>query len=475
MNVSIILFVSYLINILFALSLIFIERKEPTTTWAWLIILLVLPGIGFIIYLFFGQNLSRQKIFREKKVTDEKKVKELLEKFKKEKENSSISEEFMDLIRMNYNNCGVLYTCGNKVDTFIDGEEKFKALIEDIRSAKKFIHIEYYIFRMDSLGKTIIKELKKKVEEGVEVRLLADGMGSKSLRGNKVKYIRSLGIKFYLFFPGFLPYINTRVNFRNHRKIVVIDGKVGYVGGFNVGDEYINKGKQFEYWRDTHIRIQGEAVNELNKRFILDWDYASEGELKNYDDYFIDQEEYGNIGIQIISSGPDHKEEFIKNAYMKIINNAKERIYIQTPYLVPDEPIKEALKIAALSGVDVRIMVPGKPDHFFMEWILSANMGDLIESGVKIYKYEKGFIHSKTLVADGKVSSIGTANLDIRSFQLNFEINAVIFDSEFTKEQEAIFIKDIDDSKLVTIDEYNNRGRTIRIKEALIRLIAPIL
>lgn len=475
MNVSIILFVSYLINILFALSLIFIERKEPTTTWAWLIILLVLPGIGFIIYLFFGQNLSRQKIFREKKVTDEKKVKELLEKFKKEKENSNIAEEFMDLIRMNYNNCGVLYTCGNKVDTFIDGEEKFKALINDIRSAKKFIHIEYYIFRMDSLGKTIINELKKKVEEGVEVRLLVDGMGSKSLRGNKVKYIRSLGIKFYLFFPGFLPYINTRVNFRNHRKIVVIDGKVGYVGGFNVGDEYINKGKQFEYWRDTHIRIQGEAVNELNKRFILDWDYASEGELKNYDDYFIDQEEYGDIGIQIVSSGPDHKEEFIKNAYMKIINNAKERIYIQTPYLVPDEPIKEALKIAALSGVDVRIMVPGKPDHFFMEWILSANMGELMESGVRIYKYQKGFIHSKTITADGKVASIGTANLDIRSFQLNFEINAIIFDSDFTKEQEEIFANDIKDSKQVILEEYDTRGRYIRIKEALIRLIAPIL
>ena len=223
MNVSIILFVAYLINIIFAFSLIFIERKEPNTTWAWLMILLVLPGIGFIIYLFLGQNLSRQKIFREKKVTDEKKVKELLEKFKREKENSNISQEFMDLIRMNYNNSGVLYTSGNKVDTFIDGEEKFKALINDIRLAKKFIHIEYYIFRLDGLGNTIIDELKKKVEEGVEVRLLADGMGSKSLRGNKIKYIRSLGIKFHLFFPGFLPYVNTRLNFRNHRKIVVID------------------------------------------------------------------------------------------------------------------------------------------------------------------------------------------------------------------------------------------------------------
>ncbi|MGG7057961.1 cardiolipin synthase [Clostridium nigeriense] len=475
MHASVWIIIAYLVSILCAISLIFIERKEATTTWAWLLILLVLPVVGFVLYLMFGQNLSRQKIFKEKKVTDERKSKELLEKFKEEERNSRMSEEFIELIRMNYNHSGALYTNGNSIETFINGEDKFKALIEDIRSAKNFIHIEYYIFRLDELGKTIINELKKKVDEGVEVRLLADGMGSKSLRTKDIKYIRSLGIKFYLFFPGILPYVNTRLNFRNHRKIVVIDGKVGYVGGFNVGDEYINKGKQFDFWRDTHVRIKGRAVDELNKRFILDWDYASEGELNTYEKYFPKQTEEGDIGIQIISSGPDHKEEYIKNAYMKIINDAKKSVYIQTPYLVLDEPMKEALKIAALSGIDVRIMVPGEPDHFFMAWILSANMGELMEYGVKIYKYEKGFIHSKTIVADGKVASIGTANLDIRSFQLNFEINAIIFNCDFASKQEKIFNKDIEDSKLVTLEDYNNRGRAIRIKEALIRLIAPIL
>lgn len=475
MEASVLLMLAYAINITSALSLIFIERKEPTTTWAWLLILLILPGIGFILYLIFGQNLSRQKIFREKKGSDEIKSRELQEKFKEEKRNGNISEEFMELIKMNYNNSRALYTTGNSIETFINGEYKFERLIRDIRAAKNFIHIEYYIFRLDSLGKTIIEELKKKVDEGVEVRLLVDGMGSKSLRGKQIKYIRSLGIKFHVFFPGILPYLNIRLNFRNHRKIVVIDGKIGYVGGFNVGDEYVNKGNQFDFWRDTHVRIQGEAVNELNKRFILDWDYASEGEFKDYSKYFVNEKEYGDIGIQIISSGPDHKEEYIKHAYMKIINNAKKNVYIQTPYLVPDEPMKEALKIAALSGIDVRIMVPGKPDHFFMEWILSANMGELLECGVKIYRYQKGFIHSKTIVSDGKVSSIGTANLDIRSFQLNFEINAIIFDKIFAKEQERIFEKDIEYCNLVTLEEYKNRGRIIRIKEALISLISPIL
>ena len=475
MHASVWVIIAYVISIICAISLIFIERKEPTTTWAWLLILLVLPVFGFILYLMFGQNLSRQKIFREKKVTDEIKSKKLLEKFKEEKRNSRMSDEFIELIKMNYNNSGALYTKGNSIETFTNGEDKFKALLNDIKSAKEFIHIEYYIFRLDGLGKTIISELKKKVDEGVEVRLLADGMGSKSLRTKDIKYIRSLGIKFYLFFPGILPYVNIRLNFRNHRKIVVIDGKVGYVGGFNVGDEYINKGKQFEFWRDTHVRIKGRAVDELNKRFILDWDYASEGELNTYEKYFPKQTDEGDIGIQIISSGPDHKEEYIKNAYMKIINDAKKSVYIQTPYLVLDEPMKEALKIAALSGIDVRIMVPGEPDHFFMAWILSANIGELMEYGVKIYKYEKGFIHSKTIVADGRIASIGTANLDIRSFQLNFEINAIIFNCDFASKQEEIFKKDIEDSKLVTLEEYNNRGRTIRIKEALIRLIAPIL
>ena len=469
MHASVLLIIAYAINIISALSLIFIERKEPTTTWAWLLILLILPGVGFILYLLFGQNLSRQKIFKEKKGSDERKSRELQDKFKEEKRNGNISEEFMELIKMNYNHSGALYTTGNSIETFINGEDKFERLIRDIKAAKNFIHIEYYIFRLDALGKTIIEELKKKVDEGV------DEMGSKSLRGKQIKYIRSLGIKFHVFFPGILPYINIRLNFRNHRKIVVIDGKVGYVGGFNVGNEYVNKGNQFDFWRDTHVRVQGEAVNELNKRFILDWDYASEGELKDYSKYFVNEKEYGDIGIQIISSGPDHKEEYIKNAYMKIINNAKNNVYIQTPYLVPDEPMKEAIKIAALSGIDVRIMVPGKPDHFFMEWILSANMGELLECGVKIYRYQKGFIHSKTIVADGKVSSIGTANLDIRSFQLNFEINAIIFDKDFAKEQEKIFENDIENCKLVTLEEYSNRGKSIRIKEALISLIGPIL
>lgn len=465
----------FLLNLISALSLIFIERKEPTTTWAWLIILMVLPGIGFILYLLLGQNLSRQKIFREKKIADKIKRYKLRVNNEIDNFNSEINENYEDLILMNYNHSGAVYTLGNDVKTYINGEDKFRDLFNDIKSAKSFIHIEYYIFRYDDLGKKLIELLKQKAKDGVEVRLLIDGMGSKLINKKIIREIQSYGIKIAVFFPGILPHINTRVNYRNHRKIVVIDGKTGYVGGFNVGNEYVNKGKQFKFWRDTHIRIKGEAVNELNNRFILDWDYASGENLGNMSMYFPIPEVAGNVGIQIVSSGPDHMEEYIKNSYMKIINNAKNYVYIQTPYLVLDSPMMEALKISALSGVDVRIIVPDKPDHFFMEWVLSANIGLLIEYGIKIYRYGNGFIHSKTIVADGEVCSIGTANLDIRSFKLNFEVNAFIYDERVSKEQENIFLADQAKSKLVIKEEYDKRPKNLRIKESLIRLLAPIL
>ena len=385
------------------------------------------------------------------------------------------AEYFSSVIQLNYNHSKALYLEGNDVKLYTLGEEKFKDLFKDIRNAKNFIHIEYYIFRMDGLGVSLIYELKEKVKQGVEVRFLVDAMGSKSLRKKHIEYIKSLGIDFQIFFPVKIARLNPRINFRNHRKIVVIDGEIGYVGGFNVGDEYVNMGEQFEFWRDTHIRIKGRSVDELNRRFILDFEHASGKELQDYSRYFPEKEPCGNVGIQIVSSGPDHKEEYIKSAYMKIINNAKKYVYIQTPYLVLDEPMKEALKLATLSGVDVRLIVPDKPDHFYMKWMLSATIGELMDFGVKFYKYQKGFIHSKTIVADGLITSIGTANMDIRSFKLNFEVNALLYGHDIGELCTKTFLKDLEDAKLVTKEEYESRSITFRMKESIIRLLSPLL
>lgn len=464
------------LNAIFSLSLIFIERRDPTTTWAWLLILLILPGFGFMLYLLLGQNLSRQKMFKKKIIRDINKKKILNEKYSYHDNVHDGGGKFSELRKMNYNSCGSKYTTNNSVKIYVDGEEKFKQLIEDIKKAKKYIHIEYYIFRSDNLGKKIIDELTKKVKEGLEVRLLVDGMGSRRLIKKHLREYLNAGGKFAIFFPGILPHINTRINYRNHRKIVVIDGQYGYVGGFNVGDEYINRDKKFGFWRDTHVRIKGDAVDDLNERFLLDWCYASKEEIEEYSDYISKKnKEGGDVGIQIITSGPDHTEEYIKNSYIKLINSAKKSVYVETPYLVPDEPVLQALKISALSGIDIRIIIPGKPDHFFMPWVASSYMGELLESGVKIYLYQAGFIHAKTIVVDGLATSIGTANLDIRSFKLNFEVNALIYDDRIAKEYEKEVMKDIENSIEVTLDIHNNRSISLRIKESLIRLVSPIL
>jgi cardiolipin synthase len=463
-------------NVAFCLSLVFIERKDPTTTWAWLLIMIILPGLGFAIYILFGQNLSREKLFKEKTYKDEAKKRELSNSFFEHKQGHHVTSEYLDLIRMNYNHCGAKYTIENSVDIYYDGEDKFESLIKDLQKARKFIHIQYYIFRRDSIGKRIIDILEKKAAQGIEVRFLVDSMGSYTLTKRLMKKFIENGGKFEIFFPGILPHINTRINYRNHRKIVVIDGEYGYIGGFNVGKEYINEDRKIGFWRDTHIRIKGEAVNELTDRFLLDWCYASGENVEDFSTFY-PKEVYkdGDIGIQIVTSGPDHKEEYIKHGYLKMINNAKRSIYLQTPYFVPDEPMLEALKLSALSGVDVRIVIPAKPDHIFMKWAANSYIGELLDLGVKVYEYENGFIHAKTIVVDGQVSSVGTANMDIRSFKLNFEVNAFIYDDRIASNLEKQFFIDVEKSKIITKESHDGRSRGMRIKESLVRLLSPIL
>lgn len=468
-----------ILNIFFSLSLIFIERKDPTTTWAWLLIMLILPGVGFAIYLILGQNFSRERLFKEKKKLDKNKRLELSKTWKVENIGHRESAEYLDLRKMNFNHSGAKYTVGNDIKIFYNGEDKFKNLLEDLKNAKKYIHMEYYIFKREgknSIGAKIIELLEKKVSEGVEVRLLVDSMGSYQITKRSLKKFIKDGGKFEIFFPGILPHINTRINYRNHRKIVVIDGEYGYTGGFNVGKEYMNQDEEIGFWRDTHIRIRGEAVKDLSDRFLMDWCYASKEEIKNFRKFYPKiSYKHGEVGIQIVTSGPDHNEEYIRNAYIKMINNAKKNVYLETPYFVPDEPVLEALRISVLSGVDVRIIIPEKPDHIIMKWAASAYIGGLIDIGAKVYAYKKGFIHSKTIVVDSQVSTIGTANMDIRSFKLNFEVNSFIFDDRVALEMEEQFFKDIKDSRLITLEEYNNRSVGLRIKESIVRLISPIL
>lgn len=468
------------VNMILAIVIVFFERREPRAVWAWLLVLYFLPGIGFLMYLILGQNMNKDRMFRIKEIEDvvNSEIRKQSEEVKNEIEMTESYETkgYRELAYYNLRTSGGVYTEDNDVTIYTDGHEKFDALIEEMERAQKYIHMQYYIIRDDELFERIKEVLIRKAAEGVEVRILYDGMGCREIRKKQWRMLRGHGIQTAEFFPAVLKKVHLRINYRNHRKIVVIDGEVGFVGGFNVGREYLGLAEKFGYWRDTHMKIIGSAALALQIRFLLDWNYASGNNLFLEDKYFTQQKRpTGSTGIQIISSGPDSKWKTIRDDYVYLISHATDHIYIQTPYFVPDETMMDTLKMAAASGVDVRIMIPCKPDHPFVYWATYSYIGDMLQAGASCYTYDNGFIHTKGICVDGKVCSYGTANFDIRSFQLNFEVNAVIYDEKVTKQFEEIFIKDIEKSTKITLHKYNNRSLVIKIKEQFSRLLSPIL
>ena len=468
------------LNILFAILLVFFERRNPTTTWLWLMVLTFLPGIGFLLYLFIGQDMSKKRMFQQKEVDDRiirDKVMRQGEKIFQERYDYS-NPKFMeheDIIKMHILTSEAYFSQDNEVEMYFDGEEKFEAFLESIKKAKNYIYIEYYIIKSDGIGVKIIDALTEKAKEGVEVKVLYDGMGGRKLKIRAFDKFKKAGGEVAVFFPPFAPFFTLRINYRNHRKLCIIDGKEAYVGGFNIGDEYLGLSKRFGYWRDSHIKIKGTAVAALQWQFYKDWRFAAHKDNAHCELGIPMQETRGNVGIQIVSSGPDSKWPSVKDGYFKIITNAKERIYIQSPYFIPDDSMLEALRVAGLSGLDVKVMIPCKPDHPFVYWAGMSYIGELLEAGVKFYTYENGFLHSKLFVMDDFITSIGTANLDIRSFKLNFEVNAFIYDEEVTSETIEQFHKDLEYCKEITLEEYGRRSNIVKLKESVSRLLSPIL
>ncbi|MFB4164429.1 cardiolipin synthase [Alteribacillus sp. JSM 102045] len=478
---SILISFLFLLNFIFAGIIIFLERRDATSTWAWLMVLFFIPFLGFILYLIFGQNMSRKRLFDWediKKIGIEDLIKEQIESLRDQRFHFSDpdSREYRDLIYMQLVNNDALLTQDNDVDLFTDGKEKFEQLIQDIENAKDHIHLQYYILRHDNLGSRLLYILTKKAKEGVKVRVLYDEMGSRSLSKKVFRSLKEAGGEVEIFFPKRIPFINLRLNYRNHRKLVIIDGKIGYVGGFNVGDEYLGLNPKFGYWRDTHLRMQGQVVKAVQTRFILDWNQATHHHYIHYDErYFPLTEPVGDMAAQIVSSGPDSEWEQIKNGYIKMITSANESVFIQTPYFIPDQSLMDALRIAALSGKDVRIMIPNKPDHPFVYWATFSHIGELLKTGARVFIYENGFIHAKTIVVDGKVGSVGTANIDVRSFRLNFEVNAFLYHRPTVERLALIFEQDMQHSRELTYAQYKDRSLWIRFKESISHLLSPIL
>ncbi|WFN34136.1 cardiolipin synthase [Methanogenium sp. S4BF] len=465
-------------NVIFAISVVFVERKKPSAALLWVSVLFFLPVFGFLLYLVFGQTIYKERIFRLKE-EDDRIAKEVIARQEQELEHFHVPPEdkagdYLKMIAMLLRNDGAVMSNDNMVEVYTDGNAKFDALLEAISGAEDFIHLEYYIIRNDALSRKIVTALARKAREGVAVRVLGDAVGCHSLPKDFFRELTDAGGEVAFFFRSKYLHINMRVNYRNHRKIAIIDGKTGFIGGFNIGDEYLGKGP-LGNWRDTHLKITGSAVHSLQVRFFMDWNHAAQADLGFEERYFPPAEGREGALVQIVSSGPDSRGEAIKKGYLSLIGNARESVWIQTPYFIPDASIMDALKMAAESGVDVRIMVPCKPDHPFVYWAGFSYLWELMDSGVGVYTYDNGFIHAKTVVVDGIAASVGSANWDIRSFALNFEANAFLYKGDVPPRLKKIFADDIASCTKVTPKMYANRAFTVRFKESFSRLLSGIL
>lgn len=472
---------AFVINILLAVTIVFFERRDPKTVWTWLLLLYFIPGLGFILYLIIGQDMRKSKMFKNKELEDAIFSAVLKQEQKvKNKEIFTLDNgklaRYHDLVMYNLSAAKSVYTDDNEVEIYTDGKEYFKEVYKTIENAKEFVHIQSYIVKDDELWQGLEELLERKVKEGVRVRILYDSMGCRSMGKRRWDEIRKKGIFVGEFFPAFFRRLHLRVNYRNHRKIIVVDGKCAYVGGYNIGREYLGLEQKFGYWRDTHLKITGSAAVSLHIRFVLDWNYATKENLFQEKGMVREFEPgHGTDGVQIISSGPDTINEEIRDNYQKIIGKARDHVYIQTPYFVPDDIILNEIKMAAYSGIDVKIMVPCKPDHPFVYWATYSYLGELLDAGARCYVYNNGFLHAKGVMGDGLVCSYGTANMDVRSFQLNFEVNAIIYSEKTTSRLEKIFEEDLLQCTEITKEMYDNRSLIIRFKEQFSRLFSEIL
>lgn len=416
-----------------AVKLIFYERKETESTWAWILLLLHFPFLGMVLFLLTGQGISKPEQVKCREYTGG-------------------------------------FTEDNQVEIFTTGEEKFEAMFRDLNNARKEILLQYYIFREDFLFENIKEILCKKAAEGVQVKILYDRFGSRKIRKSSWRQLRRRGVEVKGYSHKLsccIPSVLSGINHCNHRKILVVDGYIGYLGGFNVGKEYLGLEPVFGFWRDTHFRMAGGAAGILRNVFLEDWGEDAKPGITSVGK--------GGSAVQLIAAGPGSASPRIRNAYLRCIINAKEKIWIQTPYFIPDVVLLNALKLALLSGKEVCLMIPCKPDHPFVYWATLYYARELLEMGAKVYRYQKGFLHAKGMIMDREVYCYGTANIDIRSLHLNYEVNAIVYGQEEVEKMCTVFQKDLQDCEQMTLQGSLSKDWKTGIKEQLCRLLSPLL
>ena len=476
----IIIIVYTVILLLVCLRVIF-ETHSSTKTLAYLLFCTFIPVIGIIFYLTFGINYWKVKTYTNKAKQDDNLLKQLKKNIPHYNQTIVAPEEAADmqhaeLATMLIKDIKSPLTRYNKVKLLLNGEEKFPELISCLENAKHHIHLEYYIYEQDEIGSTIIELLIKKASEGVEVRFIYDDFGSPTIKKKIERRMREAGIEIHPFSKVHFYLLANRINYRNHRKIVIVDGQTAFTGGINVSDKYINNKKGKLFWRDTHLRIDGPGVYYLQYLFLADWSFCCDTPPKVDRSYFAEQVlQKEDTYVQVVGSGPDSEQPFVLFSILQAIYLAKEEILITTPYFIPGDNIMDALRIAASSGLSVKLLVPGKSDSRLVNSASKANYDELLKAGVEIYLYEKGFVHAKTMVTDGKLSMIGTANMDYRSFDLNFEVNAIVYDVPFSEKLRTVFFDDLKHAKKINEKLWSNRAFYYKLGDRLARLFSPAL
>ncbi|HHL53244.1 MAG TPA: cardiolipin synthase [Flammeovirgaceae bacterium] len=470
--------IGYYVLILIAVIKLLLENKNPLKTHAYLLAMVLIPVVGLLIYLIFGQDYRRHKMFSRKAAIDQARIDRYVEE---QLQLASLDElivshrikEKKQIIKLLLSNNRSFLTRNNHLSLLINGENKLAELLPALEVARDHIHIEYYIFDHDETGRQVAEILARKAQEGVEVRFIYDDVGTSHIHKSYKKLFDEAGVKYHPFMPVYLPRLS-RANYRDHRKIVVIDGHTAFTGGINIADRYINKPGR-PVWRDTHLKIVGEAVYSLQIVFMLNWYFVSGEKLAFSQQYFPDLPPVGRQYIQVAASGPDSDWASIMQAFFMAIVTAKEQVLITTPYFIPNEPILTALSTAALSGVDVQIIFPFKGDNAIVHAASMSYMKEVLEAGVKVYLYTGGFIHAKTIVVDGLVSSVGTANMDYRSFDQNFEVNAFIYDEQIAGQLIEQFEADKQHCVPLHLNRWQQRPVRRRLAESAARLLAPLL
>ncbi|KKI93489.1 cardiolipin synthase [Bacillus sp. SA1-12] len=466
--------VLYGLIILTTIFSLMLENRTAHNTLLWMYVLIFLPVIGYIFYLYSGQLYLKGYLFQSKRKNDRDSLK-----------NMSTKQQTPDILKLKeHQKCFVQYSqrvaltqmnMRTQTKVLTNGAETFTEMKKQLKKANHFIHIEYYIFRSDRLGKEIMDILIDKAKNGVEVRFIYDAVGSRSLLSKDIKRMKNAGVSVYSFLPIKYGFFNQKFNFRNHRKIIVIDGQIGFVGGLNVGIEYLGQDEEIGFWRDTHLMLEGEALQTLHSIFLLDWEYISNECLLDDPRYNTASSVEGDGLVHVVASGPDTQEDIISDMYYTMISCATKSIWIATPYFVPNESIRTALRIAAKKGVQVRVMVPEINDGFLTQYATRSYFPELLRCGVEIYSYQKGFLHQKIIIVDGDLASIGTANMDMRSFQLNFEVNAFLIEASTIQDLVADYEADINVSKRIRPVEFYKRSLIEKLKESIARLFSGVL